>query len=76
MKATKKLISKVLKNSLPDATEEEVNDISLEHLKDIMNAINKLHKLSGDARDTRMQKFKDGIKAKQQSQGITAESSK
>ena len=76
MKVTKKLINKVLKNSIPDATDEEINNISLEHLQDIMDAITKLHKLSGDARDSRMQKFKDGIKAKQQSKGITTESSK
>ncbi len=62
MKSTKKLISKVLKNSVPDATDEEINNISLEHLQDLMNAVMKLHKFSEG--DPRMQRIKDVIKAK------------
>ena len=63
MKSTNKLISKVLKNSVPDATDEEINNISLEHLQDLMNAVMKLHKFSEG--DPRMQRIKDVIKAKQ-----------
>ena len=62
MKTTKKLLSKVLKNSVPDATDEEINNISLEHLQDIMDAIMKLHKFSEG--DSRMQRMKDVIKAR------------
>ncbi|KKM53672.1 hypothetical protein LCGC14_1554100 [marine sediment metagenome] len=68
MKSTKTLISKVLKNSVPDATDEEINNISLEHLQDMMDAIMKLHKFEGDSK---LQKVKDAIKARQ-SQGKTA----
>ncbi len=62
MKSTKKLVSKVLKNSVPDATDEEINNISLEHLQDLMNAVMKLHKFSEG--DPRMQKVKDVIAAR------------
>ena len=63
MKSSKELISKVLKNSVPDATDEEINNISIEHLQDLMNAIMKLHKLPEG--DSRMQRIKDVIKNKQ-----------
>ena len=62
MKASKALITKVLKNSISDVTDEEINNISLEHLQDLMNAIMDLHKLG---EDSRTQKIKDVIKAKQ-----------
>lgn len=63
MKSTKKLISKVLKNSVSDATDEEINNISLEHLTELMNAIMKLHKFSEG--DNKIQKVKDAIQARQ-----------
>ena len=62
MKSTKALISKVLKNSVPDATDDEINNISLEHLKSMMDAIIKLHKLSEG--DSGMKKVKDVIAAR------------
>lgn len=68
MKTTKKLVTKVLKNSVPDATDEEINNISIEHLQDLMNAIMKLHKFQEG--DGKMEKIKDVIKARQ-SQGQT-----
>ncbi len=63
MQSTKKLLSKVLKTAVPDASDEEINNISLEHLQDLMNAIMKLHKFSEG--DPRMQKIKDVIKTRQ-----------
>ena len=72
MKASKKLISKVLKNAVPDATEEEINNISLEHLQELMGAIQKLHKLP---EGNTQQKVKDVIQSRknQQPQGKTPE---
>ena len=49
MEQTKKLITKVLRNSVPDATDEEINNISLEHLEPLMTAITKLHKMDKDS---------------------------
>ncbi len=66
MKTTKKLVYTVLKKSVPDATDEEINNISLEHLQDLMNAIMKLHKFQEG--DNKLGKLKDVIKARQ-SQG-------
>ncbi len=63
MEQTKKLIVKVLKNSVSDATDEEINNISLEHLEPLMNAIMKLHKFSEG--DSKLQKVKDVIKSRQ-----------
>lgn len=63
MKTSKALISKVLKNSVPDTTDEEINKISLEHLQDLMDAIMKLHKFSGET--SKVQGIKDAIKARQ-----------
>ena len=42
---TNKLISKVLKEAIPDATDEEIKNISLERLTDLMNAIMELNKI-------------------------------
>lgn len=39
------LIKKVLKESVPDATDEEIKNISMEYMTDIMNAIMKSNKL-------------------------------
>ncbi len=63
MKATKKLLYKVLKTAVPDATDDEINNISLEHLQDLMNAIMKLHKFSEE--DTKLKKGKDFNKSRQ-----------
>ena len=62
MESSKKLIDKVLRNSVPDATDEEIKNISLEHLEELMNAIMKLHKFSQG--DSRMEKIKSVIQAR------------
>ena len=62
MKSSKKLISTILKKSVPDATEDEIKGISLEHLNDLMSAVMKLHNLE---KDSGMQKIKDVIAARQ-----------
>ena len=73
MKSSKNLISRVLKNSIPDVTDEEINNISLEHLEPLMNAIMDLHKLS--AGDSKLEQVKDAIKTKRdQGQGNTGSS--
>ena len=46
--ATKELLDKVLKQAYPDATEEEIKGISLEHLQSIMEAIMKVNGLDKD----------------------------
>lgn len=66
MESSKKMIFEVLKNSYPDATDEELKNISLEHLTELMNAIMELHKLSEG--DSRLQKIKDAIKVRQSPQ--------
>jgi hypothetical protein len=48
VKQTKKLIQKVIKDAVPDATEEEIKSISVEHLEELMDAIMKVNKLSKD----------------------------
>ncbi len=63
MESTKGMINKILKNSYPDATDEELKNISLEHLTELMTAIMELHKLGG--KDSGAQKVKDAIKARQ-----------
>lgn len=63
MESTKGMITKVLKNSYPDATEDELKGISLEHLTDLMNAIMDLHKLGG--KDSAEKRLINAIKAKQ-----------
>ena len=65
---TKELIKKVLKKSVADATDEEINNISLEHLEELMTAIMKLHKFSGEDSKTskikeKMQQMKDARQA-------------
>ena len=62
MEGTKRMISTILKKSIPDATEDEIKNISLEHLKEFMDAVMKLHKLEGDST---AQKLKDAIKNRQ-----------
>lgn len=47
MEQIKKLVAKVLKDAVPDATDEEINGMSVEHLTDLMNAIMKVNNLEG-----------------------------
>jgi DNA-directed RNA polymerase subunit H (RpoH/RPB5) len=63
MEATKGLIQKVLKKSVPDATDEEIKNISLEYLEELMNAIMKLHKFKED--DSKISMIKNVIQARQ-----------
>ena len=39
MKASKELISKVLKQAVPDATDEEINNIGMQYMQELMDAI-------------------------------------
>jgi len=61
MEMTKKLIQKVLKESVPDATDDEVDKIGFEHLEPIMNAIMEVNNLSKD----KVAQIKDGIPTRQ-----------
>ena len=62
MESSKKLISTILKKSIPDATEDEIKGISLEHLNDLMTAVMKLHNLE---KGSGMQKIKNAIATRQ-----------
>ena len=62
MESSKKLISTILKKSISDATEDEIKNVSLEHLNDLMTAVMKLHNLE---KDSGIGKIKDVIKSKQ-----------
>jgi len=62
MEQSKKMIIKVLKNSVPDATDEEIKNVSVEHLNELMMAIMDLHKLTQG--DGRLQKIKDNIQTR------------
>jgi len=39
MKSSKILISKVLKEAVPDATDEEINNIGMQYMQELMDAI-------------------------------------
>ena len=39
MKSSKVLISKVLKEAVPDATDEEINNIGMQYMQELMDAI-------------------------------------
>jgi len=59
--AMKELLNKVLKESVPNTTDEEINGISLEYLEKIMNAIMEVNQLEGKVD----KKFLEDIKKKQ-----------
>jgi hypothetical protein len=60
--ALKKMINKVLLESVPDATQEEIDSISLKYFAQIMEAINEVNGLdAGNAK----QEFLAQIKEKQ-----------
>lgn len=42
---TRTVLNKVLKEAVPDATDEEIDNISIEHLKELMDAIMEVNKL-------------------------------
>ena len=46
--ATNELLNKVLKDACPDATDEEIDGISVEHLNDLMEAILKVNGMDTD----------------------------
>jgi len=55
-----KLIDKVLKDSVPDSTEQERKDVGLEHMEDLMDAIMEVNGLKDKNKVT----IKDVIKAR------------
>ena len=59
--AVQELVNRTLKDSIPDCTQEEIDNISLEHLTKIMEAIMEVNQLEG----TDNKEFLDKIKAKQ-----------
>lgn len=63
IKLSKKLIARVLKQSIPDATDDEINGISLAHLKELMQAINKLHNM--DSSTQKINIIKNAIQQRQ-----------
>ena len=66
MENSKKLISAILRKSVPNATEDEIKGISLEYLNDLMEAITKLHKIE---KIDEIKKIKDVISTKGQGAG-------
>ena len=61
--ATKELLDKVLKDSYPEATEEEINRIELKNFKKIMESIMEVNGMDKSDVDT---KFLVKVKKKQQ----------
>jgi len=51
------IITKTLKKALPDATQEEIDDIGLEHLTGLMNVIMKVNNLEADESGDKMKKL-------------------
>ena len=66
MENSKKLISSILRKSIPDATEDEIKGVSLEYMNDLMKAITELHKIE---KVDDMKKIKDVISTKGQGAG-------
>lgn len=63
MEMSKNILRAILKKSVPDATEEELKNISVEHLEELMKAVSELHNLSNT--DSKLEKIKNVIKARQ-----------
>ncbi len=58
--AIHQLISKTLKESVPDATDEEVEGVAVEHFEELMTAIAKVNNLPmDDLKKLKEQKIKD-----------------
>jgi len=57
------LIKKTLKESVPDATDEEISNISFKYMEELMKAIMDVNGLKKDA--SSISKIKDVIKARQ-----------
>ena len=45
LEAMRELVKKVLKEAVPDSTDEEINNVSVEHLTSIMEAISEVNGL-------------------------------
>ena len=60
--AMKTILTRTLKDSVPGATEEEINKISIEHLTKIMEAIMEVNKL-GEVKNT---EFMEHVRLAQQ----------
>jgi len=64
IEVSRNILKTILKKSVPEATEEELNNISTEHLSDLMEAVNKLHNITA-AKDSRMEHIKNVVKSRQ-----------
>ena len=60
--AMRELLEKVLKESVPESTEDEINKISAEHLTTLIDAVMKVNHLE---MDKEKQEFLEEIKKKQ-----------
>ena len=67
--AMQEILRRTLKDSIPDATDEEIGNISLEHLTKIMEKIMEVNQLEG--MDTHKQKFLEDLKKKNERSGTT-----
>ncbi len=67
-KAMSEIITLTLKDSVSDATDEEINKISLEHLTKLMEAIMEVNQLEGI--DSKKSEFFENIKKRQKDAGI------
>lgn len=64
MESSKKMIARVLKKSVPDTTDEEINSVSLEHLETLMNAIMDLHNMGkGSSQVDKIKQMQQNVKA-------------
>ena len=57
------LVTKVLKDSVPDATDEEIKNVSIEHLQKIMEGIMEVNQLEGVNTDDKQ--FLENMKKRQ-----------
>ena len=62
-KAMREIITQTLKESVPDATEEEIDKISLEHMTKLMESIMEVNQLEGTSEGKT--DFLEKVKAKQ-----------
>jgi hypothetical protein len=58
---SKKLITKVLKESVPDATDDEIKQIGVNYMAELMNAIMEVNGMN-DQKNPAMKKIHDAIK--------------